>query len=778
MASQSVPRLLVELAPHSVQLALVNAAGRLEGFKECAPDAAAVAAALAEIAPGAAPAGAQVLLVPPAGFALRAKAEEAASMRTAKSLLARAESAASALEAPLAVVALDGATGLRVDTVGSTPWVLAGAATAQVDAAKAQLASLGFTAANVRLALPVRIGAVVTALQDMPESTRVLVWQVGETDAQLACVSAAGCEAAGVAAVGFTQIYEAVQAGLGLKFRAAASKLFFNNDYDFSETAGPIAERVAALLRPAIAGLGCAPTALHVAGLPAGQAWLAKAVASALELAPLAPDMAAFCAQRGLTGGAVNAALPAPALGVLFLASSGGGDGQAWQPDWLDANAPVAISPAPPPAAPKPAAPVIKTPAPAAPAASASAAPVAPVKPAAAPAPVPVMSSGSAAPLDTPAAAKAAAKVVAPKPITPAPIVKPAAPAATPAPAAAKAEAKVEAKAEAKAPAKAEPVKAAVTPAPIVVNTPAPAAKAAAPVLFKPEPAAAVAEAAPAPEVHPEEAGAAVAPKKKPAALFAAIAAVVVLGGAGAFFAMKGKASGGGDAVAAAAAPTVSAEEARMREAEEARMLAEELKTPRSFRNDRYSFEVSDRGFLRKLVGVGNRTIIDEFGWIDLQGMFTGTAKAFNVGTMGDKEFVPSINKLVRDGRVVFEIKGVHPRFMMETVVTCLPDKLKVETVFKPFNMQEARGPISGVYTVKMNRQSLSLGQRAVIEPGVVTYSTQSGPMALKFNGDVWGPSSETGKQTVSVGGNMVFFYFTDAADPKNNVLRAEITLP
>jgi len=779
MASQSAPRLLVELAPHSVQLALVNAAGRLEGFKECALDAASVTATLAEIAPGVSAANAQVLLVPPAGFVLRSTAEEAASMRTAKSLLSRAESAPHGLEAPLSVVALDAVTGVRVDTVGSTPWVLAGVATAQVDATKAQLTSLGFTGANLRLALPVRIGAVVTALQDMPEATRVLVWQVGETDAQLACVSAAGCEAAGGAAVGFTQIYEAVQAGLGLKFRAAASKLFFNNDYDFSETAGPVAERLAALLRPAIATLGCAPTALHVAGLPAGQAWLAKAVAAALELAPLSPDIAAFCAQRGLTGGAVNAALPVSALGVLFQASAGEGGGQGWQPEWLDVNAPAPAAPAPvvvatapapvaaaaAPVAPKPAAPVVKAPAAPAPA------------PLIKSEPVPVTSSGSASPIEKPGATKAAAKIVAAKPvaaapaaapvITPAPIVKPVAPAPVAAKAEVKAEPKVETKIETKVPAKVEPVKAAAK-----VET-KPAAAPDKPVLFVTEPVAAPVAAA----VVIEETREAVAPKKKPAVLFAAIAAVVVLGGAGAFFAMKGK-SGGTEVAPTPAVAAVSAEEARMREAEEARMLAEELKTPRSFRNDRYSFEVSDRGFLRKLVGVGNRTIIDEFGWLDLQGVFTGTSKPFYAGTMGDKEFTPSITKLVRDGKVVFEIKGMHPRFMIETVVTCLPDKLQVETVFKPFNMQEARGPISGVYTIKMNRQSLSLGQRAVVEPGIVTYSTQSGPMALKFNGSVWGAAGEEGKQTVSVGGNMVFFYFTDTVEAKNNVLRAEITLP
>jgi hypothetical protein len=206
--------------------------------------------------------------------------------------------------------------------------------------------------------------------------------------------------------------------------------------------------------------------------------------------------------------------------------------------------------------------------------------------------------------------------------------------------------------------------------------------------------------------------------------------------------------------------------------------LAEELKTPRSFRNERYSFEVSERGVLRKLIGVGNRTIIDEFGWLELQGTFSGTAKPFYAGTMNDNEYVPSINKTIRDGKVVFEIKGSHPRFTIETLVTCLPTSMRIETVFRPINMEEARGPISGVYMVKMNRQSLSLGQKAVTEPGSVMFSTQSGPVMMKFNGSEWGQAGEEGKQTVMVGSNLVFFYFTGGNDPQKNTLTTELTLP
>ena len=737
MASQSAPRLLAELAAHSLQLALVDASGHLVGYTKCGVDAAAVAASLAELAPGMPAANVQALLVSSSSFVMRAGADEAASVRTAKSLLARADTAGSALTPPLSVVAFDSATGLRVDTVGATPWVLTGISADRLDAAKAQLETLGLSAAKVQLALPVRIGSVVAALQDMPESTRVLVWQIGETDSQLACVSAAGCEAVGELAAGFPQVFEAVQAGLGLKFRAAATKLFFNADYDFSETAGPIAERLAALLRPAIAALGCTPTTLHVAGLPEGQAWLTKAVAAALDLAPLNPDMAAFCAQLGLKGKAVNAELPVSALGLLFQASGDGSAEQAWRPTWLDANAPV-LAPAPAPA-PKAVEPVAPAPAPAP--APVAKAPVAPK-----PAPV--------APTPAPSAPKPAAPVVAVSAAKPAPApVKPA-----PAPVApAKAAAVVK-----PSPAVAVAAQKPIPPAPVIKPAAAVAAPAvqpkAEPVLFIKEDPVAEPVVAAAMAEKPKAAA-----KKAPVMLFAAIGAVVALGGAGAFFMMKSKAP---------------AAETERRTQEDARLLAEEMKTPRSFRNERYSFEVSDRGVLQKLAGVGNRTIIDEFGWLELQGMFTGTAKPFFAGTMGDKDYVPSIQKTVRDGRVVFEITGKHPRFTVETLVTCLPTSLRVHTLFKPINMVEARGAISGVYTVKMNRPSLSPGQRAAVGAGTVSYSTQSGPVTMKFNDDAWGQAGEAGKQTMTVGGNLVFFYFAGGTDPKNNVLTTEVTLP
>ena len=713
--STPAPRLIVELAPHSLQFVVIAADNRVLLHRDGAADAAAVTAVLAEAGLSAPPAQVIALLVPQAGFVLRATADEATSIRTVKSLLARAESAGASLSAPLSVIAVDAVNGQRVDTVGNAPWVLAGVSSAQIDEAGKRLEVLGLKATDVRLALPVGVGSVVTALQDMPESTRVLLWQTGSTDAQLACVSATGCEAASTIAAGFDQIFEAVQGGLGLKFRAAASKLFFNAAYDFSDTGGAIAERLAALLRPAIAAMGCKPTALHVTGLPAGQAWLAKAVAAALEIEVFAPKTDSFCAQCGLKGEA-----PAGALGLLFQAASG----SAWRQSWLDASAPA---PAPVVAAPAPA------PAPVKVAAPAPAKIVAP-----APAPVPAPVAAGAAPAAAPVAPKPKMVPPAPAPVAAAPAPVPVAPVAKP---------KV-----APAPV-AKPVQKPVEVAPVIIEE---------------------VSAQPAAVIEPESESPAPAKKKPTALIGAVVAAVVVLGGAAAFFATKG----GDSEPVVASAPAPSVEEIRMREMEQARMLADELKTPRSFRNERYSFEVSDRGFLRKLIGTGNKTLIDEFGWVELQGTITGTSTPFYAGTMGDTDYRSSVNKTVRDGKVVFEIKGVHPRFTMDTLVTCLPDKLQVETLFKPLNMQDSRGPIAGTYMVKMTRQSLSLGQRAVIEPGKIGYSTQTGPVGLKFNTDVWGQAGEAGKQTFMVGSNLVFFYFAGDASPSGTKLTAELTLP
>jgi hypothetical protein len=335
-------RVILELTPYSVQLAI------LEGRQliACGEYASEAKEALAEfLASHAAKTADCVLLTPKRQFARRETG--IAISRTPADLLALAPRFAGEMAMPLAVVACDASTGQPVDAEGQAPFLLAGTAAEELTSAKERLSALGLTSGYLGLALPSHLGAVVGALQDMPESTRVAVLILGENASVLALVSAAGVEALEAVPVGYTQIFEAVQAELGLKFRAAAAKLFFNDTYEFGEVAAKIAGRIAGALRSGLEGLGAPATALHTLGLPVRQAWFAQAVAGTVELATWQPDMAAVCAQRGLTLGSNCDAPGASLLGMLHLAGAEGAT--PWRTEWLDAAAkPVATKPAAP----------------------------------------------------------------------------------------------------------------------------------------------------------------------------------------------------------------------------------------------------------------------------------------------------------------------------------------------------------------------------------------------------------------------------------------------
>ena len=67
------------------------------------------------------------------------------------------------------------------------------------------------------------------------------------------------------------------QAVLNLKYRGSAQKLFLNEQYDFSESAAAIVERLVPAFQSELAALpkpsGLVPVTLHCSGLPARQQW-------------------------------------------------------------------------------------------------------------------------------------------------------------------------------------------------------------------------------------------------------------------------------------------------------------------------------------------------------------------------------------------------------------------------------------------------------------------------------------------------------------------------
>ena len=335
----SSQRLLVELSTYFLQAA-VAAGDRLVVHCEFAPDdATGLASFIAEHAAGL---PLDVALIAPAsGFAELLSTEETASLGTAAALLERA-SAVGGAEA--LVAACDVVEGRIPMTDIASGWLLTGMTADAANAAGQRLAELGLTPATLAPALPAELGAVVELVRNTPGDARVVVWEPGESSARLWIVSSAGIESVREAPAGFNQIFEAVQAGLGLKFRAAATKLFFNDHYEFGEAADKIAARLAAILREA---LGETPAALHVIGLPSGQAWLVEAMASSLASTVWTPAESTAYARYG-----VSADLLSPRVVGLLQAAAAGSVGSQWLPAWLTADTvmPTASDASPAPA--------------------------------------------------------------------------------------------------------------------------------------------------------------------------------------------------------------------------------------------------------------------------------------------------------------------------------------------------------------------------------------------------------------------------------------------
>ncbi len=352
----------VEISPHSLQLAVIDGRRLVACGDYSLDDKDALAAFLTTHAVRQV---ALALVSPRQPFA-RLAGQEAVSVRSEEGLLACAQTLCANPTAPLSAVACDAATGKPVDPAGQEPWLMAGTTAESLTAARDQLTALGLPVPSLTaLALPAQLGSVVAALQDMSESARVVVLAMGENESVLGLVSAAGVEAVGPVAVGFTQIYEAVQLGLGLKFRAAAPKLFFNASYDFADAAEKIAAQLAVPVQAALSEFTDHPGILHVVGLPEKQEWLSRSLGQALGLTRWAPDAAKICSQLEME---VSAGITPTAntLRLIQLAATNDATQAAWLPFSLGDRpkpapvTPVAVKPASAPVAPSPAAPAPK----------------------------------------------------------------------------------------------------------------------------------------------------------------------------------------------------------------------------------------------------------------------------------------------------------------------------------------------------------------------------------------------------------------------------------
>lgn len=729
MASPSASLAFVELAPHSLHIAVLTGR-KIVAARAFSLDAKADLAAF--VAEHGLAGVVRASLLGGKNFLHLSADGESGAVRQPSALQEHAARLPHGFAGVPAAVVCDAAGGSGLDAARSAPWLLAAVDGAAFATAKETLGTLGLAPADLTLAAPAHLGVVASSLS-AGETALVLI--PGEDEASLAWVSNDGVQAVASAPLGYAKIFEAVQQGLGLKFKAAAAKLFYNDNYDFSDAGAKIADSLVPSLKPVLEGSPA--TILHVAGLTPGQAWLGNNLASALGLKAWAPASAGVSSRLGLETGA--APQPASVIALLAVASAGSADAA-----WVQPTLEVLV--ARPAARPKTAAPFAKV-SPATPAAAASATPVAPV---AAPAPAPEKAPAKAA---TAPAARPSGKPSAPaaKPVL----------AAKPAPAPQPVEAvSVEDSPRAVSPASA-PRKGAKGPffiggGLVVVAAvvglamhfrspkskqeeaarpavPAQATPAAPTTPAQPAPVA-PAPATPAPVVAPVPAPAPIVAKPTPAPVAAPAA--------------------GSDLYAS---------------------------DSRKFGNDRYRLEVTEKGFVQALATPRDEVLVESAAGISLQGSYVGTdgrRKWFNVGGVDDAGYQATVKKSVRDGATVFDVKIVHPRFEMEQSFRCLPDTVKVTAKFTPINLRDPRGVIAAVHSVRLSPVALNSAIRMRPSTDTFAYAMKVGTLRVGFDNSVWSRDGVDGKQTIIAGENGVLFHFTDSGDATRNQLSYEIALP
>ena len=381
MATPSASLAYVEIAPHSLQVAIL-AGRKVVVSRAFSLDAKTDLAAF--VAEHGLTGVARASLLGGRNFLHLSADAESGAVRQPAALQAHVAKLSHGFDGTPVASVCDAANGSALDASRATPWLLTAVDPVGYASARETLVKLGLTPAELILAAPVNLGVVASSLSG-DEVALVLV--PGEDDAALVWVSAQGVKAVVSAPVGYAKIFEAVQLGLGLKFKAAAGKLFYNDSYDFSDVAAKVAAPLADVIKPLLQGKPASQ--LHIAGLTPGQAWLVGQLSSALGLKPWSPAVSALTTKLGLESGV--APQPVSALGVLALAAAGSADA-AWAQPTLEILATRA------PRAKPAAASAVSTPASAKPAAKAPVSTPASVKPGASPAAKPADSAPAAAP--------------------------------------------------------------------------------------------------------------------------------------------------------------------------------------------------------------------------------------------------------------------------------------------------------------------------------------------------------------------------------------------
>ncbi len=225
--------------------------------------------------------------------------------------------------------------GAALATKGGTRWVAGATSSEALLDAAAALKERGIESTRLESATLGRVGAVASGLRWAGRG-RTLVWELAAERSHLFLITSRGVDAVVTCPVGFETIFGAVQAALGLKFKGAAARLFYNEGYDFADAATKVAAEIAPALKSSISGLTSGgPIELTCTGTLAHQSWLVRETAAAAGMGVWQPDVAAWLKSASLQVDP-SIAVSSESLGVLHLASY---QGREWHPAWMRAGA-------------------------------------------------------------------------------------------------------------------------------------------------------------------------------------------------------------------------------------------------------------------------------------------------------------------------------------------------------------------------------------------------------------------------------------------------------
>ncbi|HXQ79698.1 MAG TPA: TonB family protein [Opitutaceae bacterium] len=355
-------QVIIELTHHALH-ALRAVSGKIEAGGECVPEnRPALEALLGAVAPSGSVEGVRADSVWPDGVDWHLSTDtEALLDRTGESLRAIAGATQGESKFPFAYAACSAGDGGPINPDGMDKWILAFTARESLERLSGGAPGVRVEAGGAGSAAFAQIGAISGALRRAGKGS-VALWDLGMDASHLLLVTANGVEGAAPCSVGLNEVFEAVRAALKLKFRGAGARLFFNEGYDFSEPGPRICSAVGASLKQALGLLPHPedPPALACIGLTGKQAWFIRDIAAAAGASPWAPDLKKLAGDLGLefANDAAEASFSAASAGIFELLSARLASREAWNPPWIEAEAPAAevVEPQAPVEAPEPAA--------------------------------------------------------------------------------------------------------------------------------------------------------------------------------------------------------------------------------------------------------------------------------------------------------------------------------------------------------------------------------------------------------------------------------------